>query len=137
MYCTEDSQSLKGKTFLLMLIPKGNVRSCLNSRETVPSHFCRQNSRSSSLSIVGGTVTTVSWIQKELRIVQYLESMNTLLFPRVILCNLVSVTEMSGKYYASTVGAQHRGYTNNKQQTPWSESASELYRPSDRRLSAK
>jgi hypothetical protein len=27
--------------------------------------------------------------------------------------------------------------TNNKQQTPWSESASELYRPSDRRLSAK
>jgi hypothetical protein len=27
--------------------------------------------------------------------------------------------------------------TNNKQQNPWSESASELYRPSDRRLSAK
>jgi hypothetical protein len=29
-----------------------------------------------------------------------------------------------------------RGYKQNKQ-TPWSESASELYRPSDRRLSAK
>jgi hypothetical protein len=27
--------------------------------------------------------------------------------------------------------------TKNKKQTPWSESASELYRPSDRRLSAK
>jgi hypothetical protein len=26
---------------------------------------------------------------------------------------------------------------NNKEQTPWPESASELYRPSDRRLSAK
>jgi hypothetical protein len=29
------------------------------------------------------------------------------------------------------------GYKTNKKQTLWSESASELYRPSDRRLSAK
>jgi hypothetical protein len=33
--------------------------------------------------------------------------------------------------------ARTEAYTTNDKQTPWSESASELYRPSDRRLSAK
>jgi CBS-domain-containing membrane protein len=35
------------------------------------------------------------------------------------------------------VGHVVHGQNTNKKQTPWSESASELYRPSDRRFSAK
>jgi hypothetical protein len=36
-----------------------------------------------------------------------------------------------------TVNMSEKNGPNKQKQTPWSESASELYRPSDRRLSAK
>jgi hypothetical protein len=41
------------------------------------------------------------------------------------------------QYRLSSPGSPFHAVRSTKKKTPWSESASELYRPSDRRLSAK
>jgi hypothetical protein len=51
-------------------------------------------------------------------------------------CN-VPKAEVSAYYFASLPVVLQMPLPKNNKQTPWPESASELYRPSDRRLSAK
>jgi hypothetical protein len=102
MCCTEDSQSLKGKTFL----------SCLDLKVTlddVSIHHARLFPRISADRTAVLRPCLPSEVQLRLchgyrRIVHYavpgvsIGSLNTLLFSRVILCNLASVAEISGKY---------------------------------------